>query len=463
MTLTNTQAVEQLRQSLRGSALLPDDVGYDEARTVWNAMIDRYPAIIVRARGAADIMAAVTFAREQALDIAIKGGAHNVAGNAVCDGGLVLDLSAMKSIRVDPAAGTARVEPGALIRDLDKETQAHGLATPGGFISSTGVAGLTLGGGFGHLSRKHGLTVDNLRSVDLVTAGAKPVQASEDSHPELFWALRGGGGNFGVATSFEFDLHPLGPQLLAGPVVHAFDDAPGALRELAALMREAPDTVSCLPVIRHAPPAPFIPEAYHGKLIVLFGLIHTGDSEKGEQALAPFRQIGSPIADVVGIKPYTAFQSMFDATANAGARNYWKGHYLGELSGESIDVLCDHAARMASKESVIGMLSLGGAIAREPSDSSPYPHRDAAWVLNIQARWRAAEEDEQNVNWARDLFDAVAPHTTGGVYVNFISGGEGAERVRAAYGDTIYERLQAVKKDWDPENVFHLNQNIAPV
>lgn len=462
MSLNNTQSVEKLRQALRGPALLPADTGFDEARTVWNAMIDRRPAIIVRAQGAADVMAAVRFAREEDLDIAIKGGGHNVAGNAVCDAGLMLDLSTMKSVRVDPAARIAAVEPGALIGDLDRETQAHGLATPGGFISSTGVAGLTLGGGFGYLSRKHGLTVDNLRSVDLVTAEGEFVRAGTDSDPELFWALCGGGGNFGVATSFEFDLHALGPGVVAGPVVHAFDDAPGALREMAGLMREAPDTVSCLPVIRHAPPAPFIPQEYHGRLIVLFGLVHTGDPEEGEAALAPFRHFGNPIADAVGVKPYTAFQSMFDATANAGARNYWKGHYLDDLGDDGIDVVCDHAARMASKESVVGMLSLGGAIARQPADSSPYPHRDARWVLNIQSRWREAADDEANINWAQELFASVAPYATGGVYVNFISGGEGVERVRAAYGESVYQRLQSVKNTWDPENVFRLNQNISP-
>lgn len=453
---------ERLRRSVRGLVLVPGDPEYDAARTVWNAMIDRHPALIVQARGSADVIAAVAFAREKGLEISIKGGGHNVAGSAVCTNGLMLDLSQMTSVRVDPGRRTARVEPGALIRDLDHETQAHGLATPGGFISSTGVAGLTLGGGFGYLSRKHGLTVDNLRSVDLVTADAEPVQAGPGSHADLFWGLSGGGGNFGVATSFEFDLHALGPQVVAGPVVHAFDDAPRALREMAGLMEEAPDTVSCLPVIRHAPPAPFIPETYHGQLIVLFALIHTGEPESGEAALAPFRRIGNPIADAVGLKPYTAFQGMFDASADAGARNYWKGHYLAGLGGDAIDVLCEHAARMTSPESVIGMLSLGGDIARRPVDSSPYPHRDAAWVLNIQSRWRDEAEDARHIAWARELFDAVSPFTTGGVYVNFISGGEGAARVRAAYGDSIYERLAAVKASWDPDNVFHLNQNIEP-
>lgn len=456
------QAVTELRQTLRGVVLLPEDGAYDQARAVWNAMTDRYPAVIVRPRGAADVMATLAFAREQGLEIALKGGGHNVAGNAVCEGGLVLDFADMTSIRVDPEKRIARVEPGTLIRDLDKETQAHGLATPGGFISSTGVAGLTLGGGFGYLSRKHGLTVDNLESLDLVTAESRFLRVSRDQHPELFWGLCGGGGNFGVVTGFEFALHELGPQVLAGPVVHDFADAPRVLRDVAAILREAPDEVSCLPVLRYAPPAPFIPEAFHGKMIVLLALIHVGDSAESEAALAPLRQIGEPIADVVGMKPYTAFQAMFDATANAGARNYWKGHYLSELSGEGIDVLCEHAGRMLSRESVVGMLSLGGEIARRSVETAPYPHRDAAWVLNVQARWRDAAEDERNTAWARDTFDAMTPFTTGGAYVNFISGDEGMARVQAAYGDAIYRRLATLKREWDPHNVFHLNQNILP-
>ncbi|MDX1604799.1 MAG: FAD-binding oxidoreductase [Candidatus Competibacterales bacterium] len=455
------ERIEALAVGLRGQVLQPHTPGYDEARSIWNAMIDRHPALIVQPRGAADVMAAVVFARDQGLELAVKGGGHNVAGSAVCDGGLMLDLSAMTSVRVDPVARTARVEPGALLRDLDRETQAHGLATPAGFISSTGVAGLTLGGGFGYLSRRFGLTADNLRSVDLVTAGGKLVQASTDRNPDLFWGLRGG-GNFGVATAFEFDLHGFGPQVLAGPVVHTFEDAPDVLHRVAEIMCTAPDTVACLPVIRHAPPAPFIPEAYHGRLILLLALIHTGDPTDSEAALAPLRVLGRPIADAVSTKPYTAFQSMFDASAVAGARNYWKGHYLHALSAGGIDVLCAHAARMTSKESVIGMLSLGGAIARRPADASPYPHRDAAWVLNIQSRWREAAEDAQHIAWARGLFQAMAPFTTGGLYVNFISGDEGEARVRAAYGETIHRRLATLKADWDPDNVFHLNQNIRP-
>ncbi|WP_440453941.1 FAD-binding oxidoreductase [Psychrobacter sp. ASPA161_9] len=451
-----------LREKLRGVAILPDEPLYDESRTVWNAMIDRRPALIVRPRGAADVMLAVGFARENTLEIAIKSGGHNVAGNAVCEGGLMIDFADMTSVQVDTQKHIVRVEPGALLNDLDRETQAHGLATPVGFISSTGIAGLTLGGGFGYLSRKHGLTVDNLRAVDLVSVKGEFVQANANHNSELFWGIRGGGGNFGIITAFEFELHAVGPQVLSGPVIHDFKDAPTVLHAVAKAMHDASDEVSCLVVMRHAPPAPFIPEAFHGKMILLLALIHMGDPSESEAALAPLRQIGEPIVDAVGMKPYAAFQSAFDATGNAGARNYWKAHYLPELSDDSIDVLCKQATTMTSKESVIGMLSLGGAVARQSADSTPYPHRDANWVLNIQSRWREAEEDEHHISWTREAFDAVTSFSTGGVYVNFLSGDEGVDRVRAAYGDSTFERLTALKNEWDPDNVLHMNQNIKP-
>ena len=455
-------AVETLRTDVRGEVLLPEDENYDEARSVWNAMIDRYPAVIVRALGAADAAIAVRFAREHDLEIAIKGGGHNVAGNAVCDDGLVLDLSPMKSVRVDPERRTARVEPGATLHDFDREAQAHGLVTPGGFVSSTGVAGLTLGGGFGYLSRKYGLTADNLRSVDLVTADGEFVRASEDDHSDLFWALRGGGGNFGVVTSFEFDLHELGPTVLAGPVVWSFEDTPMVLREIAATMYDAPRELSCLFAIRHAPPAPFLPEEVHGELVLLAAVIYAGDPDDGREALAPLRGIGDPIADVVVPRSYVAFQSMFDEANAEGARNYWKSHYVDDLGDEAIETLCEHAASMTSPENVIGMLSLGGAIADKSASATAYPHRDAPWVLNITARWRDPEGEGRHVEWVRDAFDGMAPYSTGGVYVNFISAGEGDERVRRAYRET-YDRLTEVKAEWDPENVFHLNQNVEPV
>jgi len=453
--------LDAFAETLRGPLFLPETDDYDDARSVWNATVDRRPALVVRPHGAADVMATVSFARDHGLDLSVKGGGHNVAGNAVCEDGVMLDCAAMDHVRVDPEARTASVGPGARLHDLDAETQAHGLATPAGFVSTTGVAGLTLGGGVGYLSRKHGLTVDNLRAVDLVTADGRLVHASEDRHPDLFWALRGGGGNFGVVTAFEFDLHDLGPTVCAGPVAWAFEDAPAVLRAVADFLASAPRTVSCLPILRRAPPAPFLPEAIHGELVLVVAMCYAGDPEEGRRVLAPLRSVGDPVADAVGPMPYVDFQSLFDGASGPGARNYWKSHYLAALDGAAIDTLCEHVARMTSPESVVGMLSLGGAVAAVDDDATAYPHRDAAWVVNIQSRWHDPDEDDRHVAWARECFDALTPHATGGVYVNFL-GAEGDERVRAAYGPATYDRLARVKAEWDPENVFHLNQNVTP-
>jgi FAD/FMN-containing dehydrogenase len=406
-------------------------------------------------------MAAVAFAREHGLELAVRGGGHNVAGTAVADGGLVVDCSPMDSVRVDPDAERAWVEPGARLHDVDVETQAHDLVVPAGFVSTTGVAGLTLGGGFGYLSRKHGLTVDSLRSVELVTADGEFVRASEDEHPALFWALRGGGGNFGVVTAFEFELHELASPILAGPVAYHLDDAPAVLREVAAAVDAAPDEVACLVAMRTAPPAPFLPEDVHGAPVLLVVLLYAGDAADGEDALAPLRVIGDPIADAVGPKPYAVFQTTFDEASAPGARNYWKSHYLPTLSGAAIDVMCAHAADIESPESTLGMMAMGGEIACRPADATPYQHRDAEWAVNIQSRWRKADEVDEHVSWARDAFDALTPHATGGVYVNFISRDE-RERIHDAFDAATYERLAAVKAEWDPENVFHRNQNIEP-
>ncbi|WP_409338703.1 FAD-binding oxidoreductase [Halalkalicoccus ordinarius] len=454
--------IEAFRTEFRGDVLVSTDDGYDEARSIWNAVIDKAPAVVVRPLGASDVMTAIAFAHEHDLEIAVRGGGHNVAGNAVCDGGLMIDCSAMRSVRVDPKAKTAWIEPGALLHDVDVETQAHGLVLPGGFVSSTGIAGLTLGGGFGYLSRAFGLTVDNLRSVELVTADGRFVTASEDENPDLFWALRGGGGNFGVVTAFEFDLHELESTVLAGPIAYDFADAPAVMREVATAVREAPDEVACLMAIRKAPPAPFLPEEVHGELVLMVVVMYAGSVEAGEKALAPIRGIGSPIVDAVGPKPYATFQTMFDAATDAGARNYWKAHYLSEMSGEAIDAMCDYAITIVSPETTIGMMALGGEISRRPAGSTPYQHRDAEWVVNVQSRWREAAEDDVHIAWARDLFDALTPHATGGTYVNFISHDEGEQRIHDAFGTDAYERLVAVKAEWDPENVFHLNQNVRP-
>jgi FAD/FMN-containing dehydrogenase len=451
-------AVEGLRGSLRGGLLRSGDPGYDASRTLWNAMIDRRPALIARCSGAADVRRAVDFARAHGVLTAVRGGGHNIAGNAVCDGGLVIDLSALRTVRIDPAARRAHVGPGALLGDFDHEAQAFGLATPTGINSTTGVAGLTLGGGFGWFSRKHGMTVDSLLAADVVTADGKLLRASATENPDLFWALRGGGGNFGVVTRFEFQLHELGPQVLAGLVVYPLSQAAEALRRYRDFAKTLGDETSVWAVLRKAPPLPFLPASSHGTEIVAFAVFHAGDPAKGEKILDPVRRFGTPLGEHVGLQPYVAWQRAFDPLLSHGARNYWKSHNFLTLSDEFIDVAVGYAGRLPSPHCEIIVGQLGGAINRVPRDATAYPHRDAAFVVNVHGRWETPAEDQAGTGWARDFFRASAPYATGGVYVNFMTAEE-TDRVRAAYGPA-WDRLVAAKKTYDPTNLFRLNQNI---
>jgi len=456
-----SETVDTLRGQLRGALLLPGEPGYDESRSLWNAMIDRRPAAIVRAAGAADVIQAVTFAGEHQLLLAVKGGGHNIAGNAVCEGGLLLDLSRMKSVRVDPFARTARVEPGATLADLDRETQHFGLATPTGINSTTGVAGLTLGGGFGWLSRKLGLTIDNLLSVDLVTAQGNLLHASEGENEDLFWAVRGGGGNFGVVTSFEFQLHQVGPQVLSGLIVHPLSAGGEILRGYRRLVAAAPEELTCWMVLRKAPPLPFLPPEVHGTEVVILALCYAGDLEQGRKAVAPLRELGKPIADVVGPHPFAGWQTAFDPLLQAGSRNYWKSHDFVELSDGAIDLMLEYAGGLPSADSEVFIASLGGAINRVPAAATAYPHRNIQFAMNVHTRWSDPAQDRTCIAWAREFFDKMAPHASGGVYVNFMPDDE-AQRVRAgAYGPN-FERLARLKARYDPNNLFRLNQNIRP-
>jgi len=457
-----TDQVQSLRERLRGSLLLPGEPGYDESRSIWNAMIDRHPAAIVRAAGAADVIQAIRFAGTHGLLLAVKGGGHNIAGNAVCDGGLMLDLSAMKSVRIDPFARTARIEPGATLGDFDREAQAFGLATPTGINSTTGVAGLTLGGGFGWLSRKFGLTIDNLLSVDVVTAQGELLHASETENEDLFWAVRGGGGNFGVVTSFEFRLHPVGPQVLSGLIVHPISAGSQLLRDYRRLVAAAPEELTCWMVLRKAPPLPFLPPEVHGTEVVVLALCYSGDIEEGRKAVEPFRRLGTPIADVVGENPFVAWQAAFDPLLREGARNYWKSHDFVELGDGAIDVLLDYAGRLPTPECEIFVASLGGAINRVPADATAYPHRDVQFAVNVHTRWSQAGQDGTCIAWAREFFDTMTPHATGGVYVNFMPEDEAQRVSPGAYGKN-YLRLAKLKARYDPDNLFRLNQNILPV
>ena len=454
------EAVEQLRGRVRGAVLIAGDEGYDAARSVWNAMIDRRPGVILRCAGAADVRAGVDFARETGAVLAVRGGGHNIAGSAVCDGGVMLDLSPMRSVRVDPFARTARVEPGVTLGELDREAQAFGLVTPTGINSTTGIAGLALGGGFGWTSRKLGLTADNLLSADVVTADGRLVRASESENADLFWALRGGGGNFGVVTSFEFRLHALGPQVLSGLVVHPFARAKELLREYRRFVAEAPDELTCWVVMRKAPPLPFLPAEVHGTEVLVFAACYAGDMEAGEKAVAPLRALGPPIADVIGPHPFVGWQAAFDPLLTPGARNYWKSHNFTELGDGAIDVLLDHVSKLPSAECEVFVGHLGGAINRVPVDATAYPHRDAQFVVNVHTRWREPADDAGCIAWARSLFEACKPFATGGVYVNFMPGDE-ADRLPGAYLGNA-KRLAAIKAKHDPQNLFRINQNIRP-
>ncbi|MEA2381789.1 MAG: hypothetical protein QOH72_1760 [Solirubrobacteraceae bacterium] len=452
--------VRALDDAFAGDLIGPAHPSYEGARRIWNGMIDRRPALVARCAGEADVAAAVQFARERGLPVAVRGGGHNVAGNAMCDDGVVVDLSDLKAIEVDAERRTARVQPGVLLGELDRATQAFGLATPTGNVSKTGVAGLTLGGGLGWIARKHGPACDNLLSARVVAADGDCVTASEDENPELLWGLRGGGGNFGVVTSFEYRLHPIGPEVIAGGVVHSFADAPRLFPFFAEFVAGAPDELSVTASTFPAPPGLPIPAEMIGELVTVLAVCHAGDPAEGERALAPLRRFGRPLADLITPMPYTALQSGSDAAYPNGQRNYWKSHYVDEITDGAVATLQEHARRMPSPMSSFYFQHLGGAIGRAGAGTSAFGHRDAVFDFNILTVWRQPAEDGENVTWARDFAAAMQPYSTG-VYVNNL-GVEGADRVRAAYAPQTYDRLVALKDAYDPHNVFRLNQNVAP-
>jgi FAD/FMN-containing dehydrogenase len=450
---------QSFRSGLQGDVLVPDSAGYDAARALWNGMIDRRPGAIARCASGADVVRCVNLARDHGLLVSVRGGGHNIAGKGSCDGGLVIDLSRMSSVHVDPSRRTARVGAGATLGDFDAAAQAHGLATPLGINSTTGLGGLTLGGGFGWLTRKLGLTIDNLLSAEVVTADGMVRTASEKQEPDLFWGLRGGGGNFGVVTSFEFRLHPVGPELLSGPIVHPFDDAPSVLRQWRDLAAAAPDERSCWVVIRKAPPLPFLPPTWHGREVVILAAVWAGDPAVAEKGLSPVRQIGKPIADGVALHPYVGFQKAFDPLLAPGARNYWKSHNFKSLPDAFFDTLLGFVAKLPSDQTEVFLGHLGGAANRVAATATAYPHRDTEFIMNIHGRWERAAEDARCIGWARQLHDAVAPFANGSVYSNFVS--EGDDNAKAVYGPN-YARLAQLKREVDPHNLFRLNQNIAP-
>jgi len=448
--------------TFQGELLRPGDERYDEARRVWNGAIDRRPALIASCGSAADVAAALDLARERELQVAVRGGGHSVAGWSVCDDGLVIDLSPMRGIEVDPDAGTARAGGGVLWGELDAATQAHGLATVGGIVTHTGVAGLTLGGGIGWLMRRHGATVDNLLAADVVTADGDLLRASESEHPDLFWGLRGGGGNFGIVTSFEYRLHEIGPTVLGGPIYYPLEDGPEVLRHYRDVIADAPDELTTILNLRMAPPLPFIPEELHGRPVVMVAVCYAGDLERGEAVLAPLRSFGSPLVDAVGPRPYVELQRTFDPSAPHGWHYHWRSWELPPLTDAAIDTLVEQAARITSPRSYIIVFQLGGAVARVGDDETAYGQRDAAHNVNINAVWLEGDpEADRHVSWVHDCYAALEPHAGGRAYVNFLAD-EGADRVRAAYGAANHDRLVALKRHYDPTNVLSGNQNIRP-
>jgi FAD/FMN-containing dehydrogenase len=453
-------AVEQLRLQLQGELLLPGDAGYDQARAIWNAMIDRRPALIARCQTSSDVQRAVAFAQENELLVSVRGGGHNIAGNAVCDGGLMIDLSPMNSVQVDQAARRAYVGPGATLGDFDREAQAFGLATPLGINSTTGVAGLTLGGGVGWLSRKYGMTVDSLVAADVVTADASLVRASEQENPDLFWAVRGGGGNFGIVTNFEFQLHPVGPEVLAGLLVFPYEQAKSLLTKYRDFTERMPEEMNVWVVLRKAPPLPFLPQEVHGKEIVVFAICYAGGIEQGQQAVRPLYDFGQVLGEHLGPMPYTAWQQAFDPLLTPGARNYWKSHNFTGLSDGLFDTTIEYAGKLPSPQCEIFIGLVGGQPNRVPTDATAYTQRDARFIMNVHGRWERPQDDQHVISWAREFFDKSAPYATGGVYVNFMTQEE-TGRVKAAYGSN-YARLAQVKRKYDPANLFRMNQNVPP-
>ena len=460
MTTQSSSLGKELKGMIKGSVLSADDPGYEDARQIWNAMIDRRPALIVQCADADDVPPAIALARRHKLEISIRGAGHNIAGNALCNDGLTIDFSKMKNVRVDAGKRRAYVEPGATLADLDEATLGHGLATPVGINSTTGIAGLTLGGGFGWLTRKYGMTIDNLVSVDLITAEGRKIRASETENADLFWAIRGGGGNFGVVTSFEFQLFPVGPEIFAGLIVFPFSQAKQILNQYRQFVNSAPEELNVWVVLRKAPPLPFLPENVHGKEVVVLPVFYSGPATEAEKLIAPVRAFGTPHGEHLGVQPYVAWQKAFDPLLTPGARNYWKSHNFTELADGALDSIIEFAGKLPSPQCEIFIGLIAGASNRIAPDAMAYGHRDAKFVLNVHGRWDEAKDDQKGIGWARDFFKASAPYASAGAYVNFMTAEEG-DRVAAAYGAN-YDRLVQAKKRYDPDNIFHLNQNIKP-
>ncbi|MFF3941028.1 FAD-binding oxidoreductase [Streptomyces phaeofaciens] len=452
-------SIEQLRERVRGAVATPDDDAYDEARKVHNAMIDRRPAAVVTCVNAGDVMAVVDFARENGLDLAVRGGGHSVPGFGTCDGGVVADLSGMRGVRVDPVRQTARAEGGATWGDFNAATYAFGLATTGGIISTTGVGGLTLGGGIGYLARGLGLSCDNLISADVVTADGRLLVASEEEHDDLFWALRGGGGNFGAVTSLEFRLSPV-KDIYGGPILFELEDAATVLRSFSDYIADAPEALGGFPAFQLAPPLPFIPENRHGDPFVLIVACWAGPLDEGPSALQAFHDFAPVVAEHVGPMPYPALNSAFDALVPPGLQHYWKANFVTDLSDDAIAAHLQHGPRLPAVNSTVHIYPINGACHRVAPEATAFAYRNASFATVIAGMWPDPSANEANIAWVRDYYDATAPHSEEGGYVNFMADDD-QDRIRANY-KTNYDRLVEVKRTYDAGNLFHLNQNIKP-
>ena len=451
--------IERLREQVRGSVIGPDDDGYDAARTVYNAMVDRRPAVVVRAANAGDVIAAVDFAREAGVDLAVRGGGHSVPGFGTCDDGVVIDLAGMRGVRVDPDARTARAEGGATWGDVNAATHAFGLATTGGIISTTGVGGLTLGGGIGYLARGAGLSIDNLISADVVTADGRFLVASERQHDDLFWALRGGGGNFGVATALEFRLHPVS-DIYGGPMFFELSDGEALLQWFRDFIVDAPEDFGGFPAFQIAPPLPFIPEDRHGDTFMAFVSCWSGPLEEAETILKSLRDAAPIVAEHVGPMPYPMLNSAFDALVPPGLQHYWKANFVTELTDELIAAHLEHGAEVPVVNSTVHIYPINGACHRVAPQDTAFAHREANFAAVIAGMWPDPAQNEANTAWVRDYYESTAPHAEDAGYINFMADDD-RNRIKSNYGEN-YDRLVEVKRSYDPDNLFHVNQNIAP-
>jgi FAD/FMN-containing dehydrogenase len=454
------ETVDALGQRLRGALLAPSDAGFEDATRLWNGMIEKTPALVVQPTGTADVVEAVHFAREHDLELSVRGGGHNIAGTALADGGLTIDMSRLRGIVVDPEGRTATVQAGCLLGEVDRETQVHGLATPLGFISEVGVAGLTLGGGLGYLTRRFGWAVDNLLEVEIVTADGRPRRASRDANAELFWAIRGAGANLGAVTSFTFRLHEVGPTVYGGLIAWPFDRADEILRAYRTLTSEAPRELAVWMNLLRAPAAPFVPSEWHGERVCAMAVCYSGDLDHADEALAPIRTLGDPVFDLLGAQPYTAVQSYLDATEPKGKHYYWKTEYLSELSDDFLSTWRDLAAECPSAETQMGILHLGGALNEHDADDGAVGNRDARFACGALGMWGPDEPGAATFpQWVRDAWERFRAFSTGGNYINLQTADEDDERIRATYGAN-YDRLVELKERYDPGNLLRSNRNI---